>query len=55
MDEPKWDVLVSDADCDCCSYICVGSFASEAEAKEWVASRPNPGNYAIDHWDDEGA
>ena len=52
-DDPRWDVLVVDAGCGCCSYVPAGSFATEDEALLWVASRPNPGNYVIDYWDDE--
>ena len=50
MTDTEFVVYAIDVGCDCCSYVAVATFNSQAEAERWVAESRDPGNYEIEEW-----
>jgi len=48
--DDRWVVYAIDVGCDCCSYLAVATFATEAEAERWVAGARDPSNYHVELW-----
>jgi hypothetical protein len=48
-----WCVDVIDPGCDCCSFVGVAAFATEAQAKKFVRGTGQPSNYSIQYMGDD--